>query len=332
MSSVNHQQTTISTYNNNNNNTNKKNKKKKKKDIKYKNCNDHAENKIITLESTFKFEKDNIDLTLSLFSLLFLQPEYILVIVSQLMKTYPGEYFSCSTIPSEWFKDLVKSILFEPLKFEITGFKGVASHQSINHKIVLTLRLFGTGLHSILLESLLDYSKKQKEPAMIHKILTEFIEYRRNCFRMIITQSLDGEIRMTHFCYNHILEYLFRPELFIIASFRIFMIAAFKQATQDNKTENLRSYLSGTLSFLEPLLSPENQENTKINVQGENNEQWNRTRYALLSLKRIVCDNTNDIREIFQSVQYLWSEQASQAFEFRQSLIRIQQQEEEEEQ
>jgi len=245
---------------------------------------------------------------------LYLLPEYVVTISLRFIGHYTG--FETNSIA--WFDSFVSGMLSEPLRFEITGFRG--KNQT---SIVLFMRIFGSYFHSIPTDCFLEIPRDNTNMISIHQFLTEILTYKNNCFYDMKTQELEAELKMCRFKYNNIMSSIFRPEFFIITVFRNLMVIILEVFKKNNGINFIPDFLNriiNVLSKYEGFESPFTTTTTTENIVKEEIrcfernmvDKKSRTIKSLNTLKSIVNSSTN-IRKLFDDIYLLWKEEAEDA-------------------
>ena len=120
----------------------------------------------------------------------------------------------------DFFLSLVAGLLENPVRLEISASESLAMRHSTQVKYQAILQFVGTPYHRIPMAYFATNYDFQ-----IFRLMASLTSAEKNCFLQRSAPGLDGEIHMSSFYYDPLLNQYYDPVLFIIVAFYLHMTA-----------------------------------------------------------------------------------------------------------
>jgi len=232
---------------------------------------------------------------------LYLDPKNVLEITNYLIT----QYSNFSLDESFWFYDLIKGILNNQIDIRIMADHGLANSFDQKLTYLLLLKIFGSDRHQI--PVVYFFSKSNKEI----KFFTYYIMNPDNkCFLNSNTAGLRGEIELSFFKYNQILDYFFEPSFIIISLFDQYL-NYLSETTLANSDMDYIHYFNNAKKSIEIL---DDIEYNKLKCLNSFNSNY---KIKLQILKNDLTELSNILnssicfKDIRTGVRKLWSKKAT---------------------
>lgn len=203
-----------------------------------------------------------------------------------------------------WFTDHIYKLLKHPVDFNLTSTRGISDFHSKEVKHNILLHTIGSDLHKIPTEYFIVQSNESLLRCLIY-----LIDPTKECFLINRSHGLKGELELSSFVYNRVMNFFYEPSFFIITSYLIYCCQLF----YNSNGKDIVDYMPILDEIVEPLKLE-----FEIGCLSERNTNYERKRVDLLSdmkaLSDIFRDNAYDTEAIIRELGKLWEERATHCF------------------
>lgn len=251
---------------------------------------------------------------------LFLEPTTVL----RYCLYWISQYSNSVIKPEYWFNDIITNILTRPIAIELVSDIGFPA---ITDKLIRYRYLFsfiGSPLHSVptvIFET-------QMNDAFFYA-LSYFEEEDNKCFQYANNGGLRGEVHLSLFNYNHILDLFFEPSFIIVTCFAVAVPYLLHGSIhniihpKDSKTLKKQAYIAlkneiyyHNTPIIDRMIESINfTEDDSIKCLNKANPFYEsnllRLKHDLTRLKKILELYVNDIDKVKMELLQFWSEKAS---------------------
>lgn len=129
-----------------------------------------------------------------------------------------AQYANYKEPESQWFNDLIRGVMYQPIRLSMSANQGIAHTESKQYKYTLLMHVAGSSLHKIPDEYFI-----HRDCLQLMECHEHFLTPANKCFLTTNTFELNGEVNLATFQYNRVLSYFYEPSFFIITAYMLYV-------------------------------------------------------------------------------------------------------------
>jgi hypothetical protein len=201
----------------------------------------------------------------------------------------------------ECFVDFIRGILQEKPSLRLTASEAIAHQSSDRLSYASLLQFIGTPCHAIPLE----YFARQHHDMTLFESLARLVTPTERCFISRHNSGLDGELSLSGFRYDYVLEHFYEPSFIILTAF-VIHLAALMSCTGGHEAMD---YLPRHVFSLKAI-----NEDALQNAQCLSDEgRMQAMRHELRQLYKVL--NQSNLELVLQQCLKIWDEKATYCYQ-----------------
>jgi hypothetical protein len=200
----------------------------------------------------------------------------------------------------ECFVDFIRGILQEKPSFRLTASEAIAHQSSDRLSYASLLQFIGTPCHAIPLE----YFARHNHDMTLFESLARIVAPSEKCFMSRHTGGLDGELSLSGFRYDYVLEHFYEPSFIILTAFVIHLAALISCTGGRDPMDYLPRHVFSLKAIDEDALQ---------NAQCLSEERMQVMRHELRQLYKVL--NQSNLELVLQQCLKMWEQKATYCYQ-----------------